>query len=260
MAYLPAMTDTPPRHLPLALLYGALCHGLFALAGLAMVWGLFTGLTQTWGNVPWPWAALTNALLLLQFPLGHSLLLTDRGRRVLSRLAPAPYGTTLATTTYATIASAQLLALFTLWTPTGIVIWQAEGAAYWIMCALFAASWLILAKASFDAGPEVQGGWLGWTALAGGIKPVFPDMPETGLFRVIRQPIYAGFALTLWTMPTWSVDQVTLALAYTAYCLLAPRLKERRFTRVDGDRVRAYQARVPYWIPRLTALWSRKDA
>ncbi|MDJ0826116.1 MAG: isoprenylcysteine carboxylmethyltransferase family protein [Rhodobacter sp.] len=254
------MADPAPRHLPLALLYGALCHGTFALAGLAMVWGLFTGLTQAFGAVPYPWALLANAALLLQFPLGHSLLLTDRGRRVLARLAPEPFGTTLATTTYAFIASLQLLALFTLWTPSGIVLWQAEGAAYWLMCALFAASWLILAKASFDAGPEVQGGWLGWTALARGIKPVFPDMPQTGLFRVIRQPIYAGFALTLWTMPTWTADQVALATAYTAYCLLAPRLKERRFARFYGNRFRTYQARVPYWIPRLPNLRSRKDA
>ncbi len=241
-----------PRNIPLALTYGAACHGIFALAGLAMVWGLFTGLQSGLGTVPHPWSILTNALLLAQFPLGHSLLLTPKGRKLLARLAPAPHGKTLATTTYATIASLQLLALFTLWTPSGVILWQAEGAAYWIMCALFALSWLMLTKASFDAGPEVQGGWLGWISLARGAKPVFPPMPETGLFSIIRQPIYLAFALTLWTMPNWTADQLILATTYTAYCLLAPRLKERRFTRFHGDRFRAYQARVPYILPRLT--------
>ena len=111
------------------------------------------------------------------------------------KLAPAPHGATLATTTYATIASLQLLALFTLWTPSGIVVWRAEGAMFGVMCALFALSWLLLTKASFDAGPELQSGALGWTALARGIAPRYPDMPERGLFRVVRQPIYVAFAV-----------------------------------------------------------------
>ncbi|MEM1428852.1 MAG: isoprenylcysteine carboxylmethyltransferase family protein [Pseudomonadota bacterium] len=232
-----------------ALLYGALCHGIFALAGLAMVWGLYTGLTRTFGTVPWPWAALTNALLLVQFPLGHSLLLTSRGRALLTRLAPAPYGETLATTTYATIASVQLLLLFALWTPSGLVVWQAEGWAFWAMSVLFAASWALLTKASFDAGPEVQSGALGWWALARGQRPVFPPMPVTGLFRIVRQPIYVSFALVLWTMPVWTVDQLVLAIAYTAYCMVAPRWKERRFERLFGAEFEAYRARVPYWVP-----------
>ena len=237
------------RALRLALLYGVACHGIFALAGLAMVYALYTGLTVTWGAVPWPWAWLANALLLVQFPLGHSLLLSARGRRWLAALAPAPHGKTLSTTTYATIASLQLLALFTLWTPSGVVLWRAEGWAFWAMTAAFAGSWALLTKASFDAGPEVQSGALGWTSLARGRDPVFPPMPVTGLFRVVRQPIYVSFALVLWTSPVWSADLVILATAYTAYCVLAPRLKERRFERMFGPDFEAYRARVPYWLP-----------
>jgi len=235
--------------LRIALAWGAACHGIFALAGLAMVWGLFTGLTQTWGAVPWPWAALANALLLVQFPLAHSFLLTGRGRRILARLAPAPHGTTLATTTYATIASLQLLALFTLWTPSGVVVWQAEGWALAAVSALYASSWALLTKASFDAGPEVQAGFLGWAALARGRRPVFPPMPVRDLFRLVRQPIYVSFALVLWTTPTWTADQLALATAYTAYCLAAPKLKERRFARLFGAEWEAYRARTPYWLP-----------
>jgi methanethiol S-methyltransferase len=42
------------------------------------------------------------------------------------------------------------------------------------------------------------------------IKPIFRDMPTRGLFRLIRQPIYAAFALTLWTVPVWTPDQLVL--------------------------------------------------
>lgn len=235
----------------LALGMGVLCHAVFAAGVLTMILAMFFGLSESWGSVPWPWAALANAALIAQFPLVHSLLLTGPGGRFLGRLIPGPHGPTLATTTYAIIASAQLLVLFALWTPSGIVWWRAEGAAFWAMTAAYGASWLILLKASFDAGAEVQSGALGWMSLMARIRPVFPDMPTRGLFRIIRQPIYLAFALTLWTVPIWTPDQLVLAISYTAYCLLAPRMKERRFAARYGDRFRRYQATVPYAVPRL---------
>ena len=106
-------------------------------------------------------------------------------------------------------------------------------------------------KASFDAGAEVQSGALGWLSLVARIRPVFPGMPTQGLFRLIRQPIYVAFALTLWTVPIWTPDQLALAVSYTAYCLLAPRLKERRFAARYGDQFDRYRGQVPYALPRL---------
>ncbi len=234
-----------------AFAYGIVCHLVFAAAVLAMVLAMWFGMSESLGAVPAPWSLLANALLIAQFPLAHSLLLGACGRAVLARLAPAPHGQTLATTTYAIIASGQLLMLFALWTPSGIVWWRAEGAALWAMGALYAGSWLLLIKASYDAGAEVQSGALGWMSLAQGIRPVFPDMPTDGLFRLIRQPIYLAFALTLWAVPVWTPDQLFLALGLTAYCIAAPRLKERRFERLYGPRFAAYRARVPYMLPGL---------
>lgn len=239
-----------PGRIALALGYGGLCHAVFAAAVLAMIAAMFFGMSQSFGRVPWPWAALANAALLVQFPLLHSALLTPAGGRVLARLVPGAHGGTLATTTYALIASAQLLALFALWTPSGIVWWRAEGAAFWAICAAYAGSWLLLMKASFDAGAEVQSGALGWMSLLAGRRPRFPPMPTRGTFRVIRQPIYVAFALTLWTVPVWTPDQLVLAVGYTAYCLVAPRLKERRLHARHGARFERYRAAVPYALPR----------
>ena len=244
----------------LALGLGVLCHALFAAGVLAMVVAMFFGLSESLGTVPWPLAALANAALILQFPLAHSVLLTGPGGRLLVRLIPGPHGQTLATTSYAIIASAQLLALFALWTPSGIVWWQAEGAVFWAVTGAYGASWLILLKASFDAGAEVQSGALGWMSLMGRIRPVFPDMPTQGLFRLIRQPIYVAFALTLWTVPVWTPDQLVLAASFTAYCLLAPHLKERRFAARYGDRFATYRKAVPYALPRLRSLKDQPDA
>jgi protein-S-isoprenylcysteine O-methyltransferase Ste14 len=76
-------------------------------------------------------------------------------------------------------------------------------------------------------------------------------MPVRGLFRVVRQPIYVAFALTLWTVPVWTPDQLALATVFTLYCLLAPRLKERRFAARYGARFDKYRSRVPYATPRI---------
>jgi len=234
----------------LALTAGVLCHLIFAAAILSMVYAMFFGLSHGLGNLPYPLALVGNLALILQFALLHSLLLTKRGGRILGRLIPGQHGATLSTTTYATIASLQLLALFWLWTPSGIVWWQAEGAALYAVSALYALAYLFLGKAVFDGGLELQSGALGWLSLLANRAPRFPDMPTLGLFRRIRQPIYLAFACTLWTVPTWTPDQLALASLWTAYCVFAPVLKERRFQRRYGERWERYRARVPYMMPK----------
>ena len=233
----------------LALGLGLVTHAAFAVAVLAMIVAMGFGMSESLGAVPWPWAGAVNALLIVQFPLVHSLLLTGPGGRWLARRLP--HGGTLATTTYALIASAQLFALFAFWTPSGIVWWRAEGVWLAVTLTAYAAAWGFLLKASWDAGAEVQSGALGWMSLMAKRKPRFPDMPERGTFRVIRQPIYLAFALTTWTVPVWTPDQLVLATGLTAYCLAAPMLKERRFRARYGPRFDRYAECTPYMIPRI---------
>ncbi len=245
-----AMTPAPgPGRIALALAFGLVVHSVFALSVVAMIVAMFFGMSESLGTVPWPYAAMVNLFLILQFPIVHSLLLTGPGTRWVARIVPGPYGGTLETTTFAVIASLQLLVLFAFWTPSGIVWWRAEGWAFYAASAAYAASWLLLIKASWDAGAEVQSGALGWMSLMKNVKPRFPGMPTGGLFRIVRQPIYIAFALTLWTAPVWTPDQLCLALILTAYCLLAPKLKERRFEARFGDEFIDYKNRVPYAVP-----------
>ncbi|MCB5199690.1 isoprenylcysteine carboxylmethyltransferase family protein [Loktanella sp. TSTF-M6] len=234
------------RRLTLALMFGAVCHGSFAIGVGLMMYHLFFGLSHSWGAVPWPFAAFANLVLLLQFPVIHSLLLTGKGRELLALMGPDKR---LSTTLFAMIAAIQLALLFAFWTPSGIILWQATGVAFWVMCALYAASWGFLMLAIMQSGFQLQSGMLGWFAMARGRDPKFPDMPTHGLYRIIRQPIYAGFAMTLWTMPTYTPDQLVLAVVWTGYCVIGPLHKEKRFTNIYGDRFRNFQKRVPYWLP-----------
>ena len=76
-----------------------------------------------------------------------------------------------------------------------------HGAALVVLVVLYATSWLPLPKAIMDAGLALQTGSLGWFAMLRGRQPVYPPMPQTGLFRLTRQPIYVSFALTFGPCP-----------------------------------------------------------
>lgn len=232
-----------------ALAYGLLCHGTFAWAVVAMVAVMYGGMQQGRGSLTGPWGWVANGGLLALFVGSHSLLLTGRGRRLLSRLVPGRCGSELCTTTYALLASLLLLALFVLWSPSGTVWWRATGWGRRGLTVLYGTSWLLVVKALLDAGLSLQTGYLGWSAVVAGRPPRYPPMPVSGLFRFCRQPIYLAFAATTWTVPVWTPDQLMVAVVLTLYCLLGPLHKERRFLRLHGEAFRRYQQRVPYWLP-----------
>ena len=245
--------ETPRRDRLIAIACGIACHVLFVLGVGTMMAAMAFGMSRSLGRLAAPWGGIADAVLLLQFPIVHSVLLSRPGRRWMSGLAPPHLGGKLSTTTYATIASVQVGLLFALWTPSGIVWFQAQGAALAVSCVLYAAAWILLLKSIVDAGFPLQVGLLGWWAVARGRAPVYPPMPRRGLFRLCRQPIYLAFALTLWTVPTLTPDQLCVALVLTAYCVLGPLFKEARFRRVFGADFALYQRSVPYFLPRLAS-------
>jgi hypothetical protein len=74
-------------------------------------------------------------------------------------------------------------------------------------------------------------------------------MPHAPHADHICKLIYGAFALTLWTVPVWTPDQLILAIICTTHCLLAPIREEQRFTATYGECFAAYQKRVGYVLP-----------
>jgi hypothetical protein len=181
------------QELLIAMLYGACCHLCFVAGVGTMMVMMFFGMSRSHGMLPAPWSHLANLLLLAQFLLAHSMLLSRRGHGVLHRLAPFGLGSRLASITYALIASVQVWLLFALWTPSGIIWWQAGGSLFGLFCGLYAAAWLLLLKSIVDAGFASQIGLLGWRAVARHANPTYPPMPATGLFRRVPAAHLCGF-------------------------------------------------------------------
>lgn len=237
------------RQRRIALAWGAVCHLSFAVAVTAMIAGLYTGMSHGLGPLRGVAALVADVALMAQFPIVHSLLLSTRGRAWLARLAPLGLGSALGTTTYATIASWQLLLTFVFWSPMGERVWAPEGAVLVAMSVVYGAAWLALLKTMVDAGLEVQTGFLGWGSVFRGRRPAFRGFQPRGSFRWVRQPIYVAFAATLWTAPVWTLDRLLLAIAWTSYCVVAPIHKERRYRAAYGERFERYRSLVPYWVP-----------
>jgi hypothetical protein len=232
----------------------------FATGVAAMLVGLHEGLTAglvARGTLRGTAAAIANGVLVLQFPLLHSALLTRRGQHLLARLAPRDCGRTLAPTNFAAVGSLQLVATFLLWSPSGIVLHTASGAARAGWELLYAASWIFLVKALADARLSVQTGACGWIALLRDRPVEFGDFPTGGTFRLCRQPVYLAFASTLWTAPVHTLDSLALALVWTAYCVIGPLHKEARYRRWHGARYALWSSTIPYLLPRLFA-WQRR--
>jgi len=239
-----------PRDRRIAVVYGLLCHSAFAIGIGAMIVGIFSGLRIGRGPFTGVVALGWDLLLVGQFVVLHSFLLTRRGRAVLVRLAPEGLGAPLSTTTFALISSLQLLLTFGAWSQLGGIWWEPHGWLRAVISIAYAASWGFLLKTMSDAGIAVQTGLLGWSAVVRGRDPEFKGFRERGTFRFVRQPVYLAFACTLWTGPVWTPDHLLLAMTWTAYCLFGPLLKERRYIRFYGESFASYRRRVPYWIPR----------
>ena len=75
----------------IAFMYGLVCHVIFTVSVLSMIVAMFWGMTQSFGKVPYPWSHIANLILLIQFPLAHSFLLSSNGKSYLLYFAPKEY-------------------------------------------------------------------------------------------------------------------------------------------------------------------------
>lgn len=117
-----------------------------------------------------------------------------------------------------------------------------------LLCAL----WLAWAGArAHDLGQVA-----GWSQLRSGCgrdgRSPAGELRTDGILGRVRHPWYSAALLLLWAR-TGGFDLADLAtsLVLSGYVLLGARLEEAKLLRVFGPHYRAYQARVPMFLPRI---------
>jgi protein-S-isoprenylcysteine O-methyltransferase Ste14 len=192
-------------------------------------------------------AIVVDLLLLVAFGVQHSVMARPGFKRVWTRVVPP----VIERSTYVWISTAVTVLLMWQWRGIDIVVWDAYNAALrgaiWM---LFAVGWLLVPVASllinhFDLFGTRQV-WLHLTGRECGGLPF-----RTPLFyKHVRHPLYVGWAIAFWAIPTMTVGHLLFAVTLTAYMVIATFFEERDLLVYFGDQYDSYRRAVPKFIPR----------
>lgn len=169
-------------------------------------------------------------MLVALFAFPHSAMAREPGRR---------FGRAL----YLVAAGVPLLLLVGRWHPVPTVIWRVGpslGRA--AVHALAASGWIVLAVSTIELDPLEFAG-----LRASGTRA----LRVVGLHRRVQHPTYVGWFLVLWAAPTMTAGRALLAVALTAYVLVAVRFEESDLLRTHGEAYARYRKDVPAFFPRI---------
>jgi protein-S-isoprenylcysteine O-methyltransferase Ste14 len=233
-----------------AFLYGVACYAVFFASFLYSV-GFVEGLVvpkaiDDGPGVPTVQAIAIDLVLLALFALQHSVMARPRFKRWWTQFVPPA----VERSTYVLLASLALALLCWQWRPLPAVVWHVGNPAIATgLVGLSFLGWLIVLTSTFIINHfELFGLHQVANNLSGRAMP--PARFRTPLlYRFVRHPIYLGFIIAFWSMPTMTVGRLLFAAATTAYILIGIILEERDLIDLFGDDYRRYRARVSMLIP-----------
>jgi len=231
--------------------YGVGCHLLFlgTYAYMAGFIGDFlvphTIDSPTDGPVA---AALAiNLLLIGLFAVQHSVMARPQFKRIWTRLVPEP----IERSTYVLISSLVTILLMWQWRGMDTIVWDVQQpklrAVVW---GLFAIGWLFVPAVTFMLNHfDLFGTRQVWLYLRGQEYQPLPFRVPL-LYRRVRHPLYVGWAIFFWAIPTMTLGHLLFAAAFTGYMALATIFEERDLVAHFGRQYEEYRRRVPRFWPR----------
>jgi protein-S-isoprenylcysteine O-methyltransferase Ste14 len=70
------------------------------------------------------------------------------------------------------------------------------------------------------------------------------------VYKHVRHPLYLGWAIAFWAIPTMTVGHLLFAGVLTLYMAGAAVIEERDLIVHFGEQYREYRRRVPMFVPR----------
>jgi methanethiol S-methyltransferase len=253
------MTDpvTPRSVLVLARLYALVAAALFPTSLVAGVWlyySLGSPSATASPSVSPAAAVLSNVLLFGLFAVHHSLLARTHAKGWLTRHVPP----SLERSTYVLIASALFLVVVFAWQPVPGLWYRLESwparLLYAVQCIGIGMA-LLSAKAidPFELAGLRQAMTFGRTPRPASDAGVAEEMfTSTGLYGVVRHPIYFAWLLMVWATPIMTSGRATFSAVTTAYLVLAIPWEERSLMERYGAFYQRYRDKVRYrLLPRI---------
>ncbi|TMJ31832.1 MAG: isoprenylcysteine carboxylmethyltransferase family protein [Alphaproteobacteria bacterium] len=195
---------------------------------------------------PWPQALLIDIGLFAVFALQHSVMARQGFKRWWTRFIPG----CIERATYVLAASLLLALLLWLWRPMPYPIWEiANAPARLVLWGLFWAGWSVVLIAAFLSNHLEL---IGLQQIMDALRDrqgSAPQLTTSGLYRIVRHPIYAGSIVAFWATPSMTAGHLLLAAMATAYTVLGACFEERDLLNTFGDSYRRYQRDVRMLVP-----------
>ena len=196
------------------------------------------------GGGDWLAPVIANALLFSVFALHHSLLARTPMREFVRRHLPPHLERTLYTWT----ASLLFIAVCALWRPVPGIVYAATGARWWPGAAVQAAGVAITFRGSAAIDVLDLAGVRQVRTAGEAHSPQHAALETTGVYGIVRHPIYLGWVLLVFGTPTMTATRLTFAAVSTLYLAIAVPWEERSLVEAFGAEYEAYRRRVRWRI------------
>ncbi len=187
----------------------------------------------------WLGPALVDVLLFTVFALHHSALARTRMRELVRRTLP-DY---LERATYTWVASLLFIAVCWWWQPVPGIGYRLTGFWWWAGVAVQVTGLLITQLGSSAIDPLDLAG-IRQVLRAPHGSPAHMPLRTTGVYALVRHPIYLGWILLVFGTPSLTGTRLVFAAISTLYLAIAVPWEERELVGTFGAEYRAYQDRV----------------
>lgn len=184
--------------------------------------------------------ALTDISLFTCFALHHSLFARTRLKRVVNALvSPA-----LERSVYTLIASVLFLLVCAFWQPVPGTLYAVPAPWRWVGYGTQAAGLLLTFAGSRALDVlDLSGVRQVLRAGSGAVAHHHP-LKTTGVYSLVRHPLYFGWALFVFGPPDMTLTRFTFAVVSTVYLAIAIPFEERSLVETFGDDYDAYRRQV----------------
>lgn len=185
----------------------------------------------------WLDALVADLALLLFFALTHSVMARESFKRGYVHWLPEA---TLRSS-YVLVAALGLTLLMWQWRPIDVVVWEVDHlTGGYVLVGVALIGWILATIAYYAIGHLELFGLRQAYRQFQGKPPAPPVLVTTGVYRHLRNPMYVGFVLGMWSTPRMTAGHLLLSAGMTIYVLVGVRYERRDLIATFGDRYLEY--------------------